>query len=91
MSLYVCVLLIIIYSARTLSELVLDNETHCMSTVLCLCVYMIIVCEMNIVLTAAVVLLAGLLGLAVLALLYVFMALTHRNFKKGLKEKGGPI
>ena len=30
----------------------------------------------------------GLLGLLVLASLYTFMALTHRNFKKGLKEKG---
>ena len=30
----------------------------------------------------------GILGLVVLALLYVFMALTLSNFKKGLKEKG---
>ena len=30
----------------------------------------------------------GVLGLVVLALLYVFMALTLSNFKKGLKEKG---
>jgi hypothetical protein len=31
-----------------------------------------------------------LLGLVTLALLYLFMALTHMNFKKGLKEKAPP-
>jgi hypothetical protein len=30
------------------------------------------------------------LGLIVLALMYVFMAFSHRNFKKGLKEKAPP-
>ena len=31
---------------------------------------------------------AGLLGLILLTLMYLFMALTHRNFRKGLKERG---
>ena len=33
----------------------------------------------------------GFLGLIVLALMYVFMAFSHRNFRKGLKEKGEPL
>ena len=31
----------------------------------------------------------GALGLIDLALMYVFMALTLKNFRKGLREKGG--
>ena len=34
------------------------------------------------------VLLSGMLGLVIVALLFVFMALTLPNFKKGLRDKG---
>ena len=30
----------------------------------------------------------GIMGLVIVALMFVFMALTLRNFKKGLKDKG---